>query len=238
MQKTGWQDHSPCWCFHQQDSHTENNITCTALVGVFTNKIPVYKTKSRAQPLLVLSPTRITYRKQYHNHSPCWCFHQQDSHKVNNITSTALVGVFTNKIPVYKTKSRAQPLLVLSPTRFTYRKQYNSTALVGVFTNKIPIQKTISRAQPLLVFSPTRLTYRKQYHVHSPCWCFHQQESHTENNITCTALVGVFTNKSRIKPKNNKTTTALVGVFTNKIPIQKTISRAQPLLVLSPTRHR
>jgi hypothetical protein len=58
------------------------------------------------------------------------------------------------------------------------------------------MQKTISQVQPLLVFSPTRLKYRKQYHKYSPCWCFHQQDSNTENNITSTALVGVITNKS------------------------------------------
>jgi hypothetical protein len=148
----------------------------TALVGVFTNKTHIQKTISQAQPLLVLSPTRVTYRKQNHKHSPCWCFHQQDSYAENSITSTALVGVITNKSHIHK---------------------------------------TISQAQPLLVFSPTRFTCRKQYHKYSPCWCYHQQDSYAENNITNTALVGVFTNKNHI---------------------QKTISQAQPLLVLSPTR--
>jgi hypothetical protein len=117
-------------------------------------------------------------------HSPCWCFHQQDNYNQissrpqpllvfsptrlippNKFSSSALVGVFTNKTigrrlfsvalapfpaprsicpcwcfhqqeKYHQTSSRPQPLLVFSPTRKIPPNKFSSTALVGVFTNK------------------------------------------------------------------------------------------------------
>jgi hypothetical protein len=71
-------------------------IVSTALVGVFTNK--------------------HFAENNYCKHRPCWCYHQQES--------------------IQKQLSRAQPLLVFSPTSILQKTIIVSTALVGVFTNK------------------------------------------------------------------------------------------------------
>jgi hypothetical protein len=52
---------------------------------------------SGAPPLLVFSPTSVFAENKYHQHRPCWCFHQQASIQKIKIRTTALVGVFTNK---------------------------------------------------------------------------------------------------------------------------------------------
>jgi uncharacterized protein YneF (UPF0154 family) len=153
----------------------KTNIFCTALVGVFTNKRLCRKQISSAPPLLVFSPTSVFAENKYHQHNPCWCFHQQASLQKTNIFCTALVGVFTNKRLCRKQISSAPPLLVFSPTSVFAENKYLqhrpcwrfnqqaslqktniiSTALVGVFTNKRLCRKQISSAPPLLVFSPT-----------------------------------------------------------------------------------
>jgi hypothetical protein len=123
--------------------------------------------------LLVFSPTRLISSKQIPQ--PLLVFSPTRQLPPNKFPSTALVSVFTNKtittkqVPAHspcwcfhqqekyrQTSSRPQPLLVFSPTRLIPPNKFPSTALVGVFTNKT--------------------NTAKQVPVHSPCWCFHQQD--------------------------------------------------------------
>jgi hypothetical protein len=82
---------------------------------------------------------------------------------------------------------RAQPLLLLSPTRrvsrFTHFAGFSSLQVVCFF-----------------YYCCTRFAGWGwvQCNVHRPCWCFQQQAS-IDKQIRCNALVVVITNKTRIK---------------------------------------
>jgi reverse gyrase len=86
-----------------------------------------------------------------------------------------------------------------------------SAALVGVFTNKT-IGRRLSTAL-VGVFTNKKNT-AKQVPVHSPCWCFHQQEKYRQTSSRPQPLL-VFS-PTRLIPPNKFPSTALVGVFTNK----------------------